>query len=97
MRGTAIFVTASALLGFAPPGGEQCVAWAREQTGADRARFGRAYDACLSSLGYTTPTTDGNDYVTVPPSVLVVGRPVAFKPAALPVSVICDDLSVVRV
>jgi hypothetical protein len=36
-------------------------------------------------------------YVQQPPDVLVVGSPVAFKPATLPVSVICDDLSVVRV
>jgi hypothetical protein len=32
-----------------------------------------------------------------PPQVLIVGRPVAFRPAALPVSIICDDTSVVRV
>jgi hypothetical protein len=32
-----------------------------------------------------------------PPSVLVVGQPVAFRPPALPVSVICDDTSIIRV
>lgn len=66
------------------------------ETPADRtARFGRAYDACLASVGYETPPPDA--VTTSPPSVLVVGRPVAFRPGALPVSVICDDLSVVRV
>jgi len=29
--------------------------------------------------------------------VLVVGQPIAFNPPTLPVSIICDDLSVVRV
>jgi hypothetical protein len=32
-----------------------------------------------------------------PPQVLVVGHPVVFRPEALPVSIICDDTSVVRV
>jgi hypothetical protein len=34
---------------------------------------------------------------TGPTHVLVVGEPIAFKPPTLPVSVICDDLSVLRV
>jgi hypothetical protein len=34
---------------------------------------------------------------TGPTHVLVVGQPIAFKPPTLPVSIICDDLSVVRV
>lgn len=66
------------------------------ETPAERTtRFGRAYDACLASVGYETPPPDA--VMTTPPSVLVVGRPIAFRPPALPVSVICDDLSVVRV
>ena len=66
------------------------------ETPAERStRFGRAYDACLASVGYETPPPDA--IMTSPPSVLVVGQPIAFRPAALPVSVICDDLSVVRV
>ncbi len=60
------------------------------------ARFSRAYRACLASDGYEmAPPTAG--YVSEPPSVLVVGVPIAYKPATLPVSVVCDDTRIVRV
>jgi len=88
------------------PTGEQCFAWTRDATGVDpngapatqgddSVRFSRGYQACLSSVGYEVPPPNG--IVQQPPSILVVGQPVAFKPPVLPVSVICDDVSVVRV
>lgn len=78
---------------------EYCFAWAHAVAEADPAldapRFERAVAACRASQGYV-PTV-ASDVSTSPPSVLVVGEPVAFRPPALPVSVVCDDLSVVRV
>lgn len=92
---------------------EQCYAWTVGATGVDpvaeatapapqppalppeseserMVRFSRGYAACLQSRS----DVDAAE----PPSVaLVVGRPVPFRPPALPASVICDDLSVVRV
>jgi hypothetical protein len=67
----------------------------REPRSERSARFSRGVAACLASVGYEVPSAGG--YVQEPPSVLVVGQPVAFKPPVLPVSVICDDLGVVRV
>jgi hypothetical protein len=97
MLALALAAGSALAVGGAPA--ERCFAWTRAATGADAAadatRFGRAYLACLASVGYETPPPDG--VMTSPPSVLVVGRPVAFRPGPLPVSVICDDLSVVRV
>ena len=101
MRGATLWLAMAATAALAVGGtpAERCFAWTRAATGAepgDRAgRFVRGYDACLASEGYVPVQPD--ELPSQPPSVLVVGQPVAFKPVALPVSVICDDLDVVRV
>ena len=59
--------------------------------------MGRRACAALLFVAALVPPCRLRAAPATPSTELIVGRPVALQPPALPVSVICDDTSIVRV